>query len=62
MTELIVFKMYELDVTEKLIKINNGGLYSQETFNALRDSILTSVTTACTKEQSTFHYCLLEIS
>jgi hypothetical protein len=35
MTELIVFKMYELDVPEKLFKINNGGLHSQETLNAL---------------------------
>lgn len=62
MTELIVFKMDELDVPKILFKFNNGGLHSQETLNVMRDSILISVMTACTKEQSTFNYCLLVIS
>lgn len=38
MTELSVFKICELDAPEKLIKISNGGLHSQETLNTLHDS------------------------
>lgn len=38
MTELTVFKICELDAPEMLIKINNGGLHSQETLNTLHDS------------------------
>lgn len=38
MTELTVFKICELDAPEKLSKIKNGGLHSQETSNTLHDS------------------------
>lgn len=62
MTELTVFKICELDASEKLIKINSGGLHSQETLNTMNDSDFNKCNNHLHSEQSMFQYCLLGIS
>jgi hypothetical protein len=61
MIELTVFKIYKLDAPEKLIKINNGGLHSQELQTHCTILILTSVITTYNHKQSMFKYRLLVI-